>query len=50
MADEQALPAYLETDVDRNVTLYEKFGFKFFGGNPAQNWLILKNGDHIIVP
>jgi len=28
MADEQTLPAYLETDVDRNVALYEKFGFK----------------------
>jgi ribosomal protein S18 acetylase RimI-like enzyme len=26
-ADEQGLPAFLETDVDRNVTLYEKFGF-----------------------
>lgn len=26
--DEQGLPAYLETDVDRNVVLYEKFGFK----------------------
>ena len=25
--DEQRLPAYLETDVDRNVVLYEKFGF-----------------------
>jgi hypothetical protein len=27
---------------------YEKFGFKPFGGDPAQNWLILKNGDHVI--
>ena len=27
---------------------YEKLGFKEFGGNAAQNWLILKNGDHII--
>lgn len=26
--DEQSSPGYLETDVDRNVTLYEKFGFK----------------------
>ena len=26
--DEQRLPSYLETDVDRNVVLYEKFGFK----------------------
>jgi ribosomal protein S18 acetylase RimI-like enzyme len=28
MADEQSLPSYLETDLDRNVALYEKFGFK----------------------
>ena len=34
MADEQALPAYLETDVDRNVTLYEKFGFKVVAREP----------------
>ena len=27
---------------------YEKFGFKVFAGDPAQNWLILKNGDHEI--
>ena len=26
--DDQGLPAYLETDVDRNVPLYQKFGFK----------------------
>jgi len=26
--DEQGLPAYLETDVDRNMVFYEKFGFK----------------------
>ena len=26
--DEQGSPAYLETDVDRNVVLYEKFGFR----------------------
>lgn len=28
MADDQACAAYLETDVDRNVALYERFGFK----------------------
>jgi hypothetical protein len=27
---------------------YEKFGFKPFGGDPSQNWLIMKNGDHVI--
>jgi len=28
MVDEQDSPAYLETDVDKNVALYERFGFK----------------------
>jgi ribosomal protein S18 acetylase RimI-like enzyme len=28
IVDEQGLPAYLETDVDRNVALYEQFGFR----------------------
>lgn len=27
---------------------YEKLGFHAFGGNAAQNWLIMKNGDHVI--
>jgi catechol 2,3-dioxygenase-like lactoylglutathione lyase family enzyme len=27
---------------------YEKLGFEQFGGDITQNWLILKNGDHII--
>ena len=27
---------------------YEKLGFTAFAGNPAQNWLILKNGDHAV--
>jgi ribosomal protein S18 acetylase RimI-like enzyme len=31
MADTDGPPAYLETDVDRNVTLYEKFGFRVVG-------------------
>lgn len=35
-------------DLEKSRTFYEKFGFKVFGGNAAQNWLILKNGDHII--
>ena len=29
--DAAASAAYLETDVDRNVTLYERFGFKVIG-------------------
>ncbi len=27
---------------------YEKLGFIAFTGNPEKNWLIMKNGDHII--
>jgi len=27
---------------------YEKFGFKAFAGDASKNWLILKNGDHVI--
>lgn len=27
---------------------YEKFGFRAFHGDPAQNWLIMKNGPHVI--
>ncbi len=35
-------------DLEASKAFYEKFGFKIFGGDQAQNWLILKNGDHII--
>ena len=35
-------------DLDASRKFYEKFGFTVFGGNPAQNWLILKNGSHVI--
>src|ERR1700681_2121825 len=35
-------------DLEASRKFYEKFGFKVFGGNAAQNWLILKNGDHVI--
>ncbi len=27
---------------------YEKLGFTQFGGDPEQNWVIMKNGDHVI--
>jgi catechol 2,3-dioxygenase-like lactoylglutathione lyase family enzyme len=27
---------------------YEKLGFRVFGGNAEENWLIMKNGDHVI--
>ena len=35
-------------DLEASRAFYEKFGFKAFGGDPSQNWLILKNGDHVI--
>jgi predicted enzyme related to lactoylglutathione lyase len=35
-------------DLEASRKFYEKFGFKVFTGNPAQNWLILKNGAHVI--
>jgi len=35
-------------DLEKSKAFYEKFGFKAFAGNAAQNWLILKNGDHVI--
>lgn len=35
-------------DIAASRAFYEKFGFTVFGGNAAQNWLILKNGDHVI--
>ena len=35
-------------DLEASRKFYEKFGFKVFAGNAAQNWLILKNGDHAI--
>ena len=35
-------------DLDASRSFYEKFGFKPIMGDAAQNWLILKNGDHVI--
>ncbi|MFN0119827.1 MAG: VOC family protein [Blastocatellia bacterium] len=35
-------------DLAASRQFYEKFGFSAFAGDPAQNWLILKNGDHVI--
>ena len=35
-------------DLAASRTFYEKFGFRAFAGDAAQNWLILKNGDHVI--
>ena len=35
-------------DLAASRTFYEKFGFKAFAGDASKNWLILKNGDHVI--
>jgi catechol 2,3-dioxygenase-like lactoylglutathione lyase family enzyme len=35
-------------DIEASRVFYEKFGFKKFGGNASEGWLILKNGDTII--
>jgi lactoylglutathione lyase len=35
-------------DLAASRAFYEKFGFTAFGGDASQNWLILKNGDHVI--
>ena len=35
-------------DLEASRAFYEKFGFKAFGGDASKNWLILKNGDHVI--
>ena len=35
-------------DLEASRAFYEKFGFTAFAGDASQNWLIMKNGDHII--
>ena len=35
-------------DIHASKAFYEKFGFEILGGDISQNWLILKNGDHVI--
>ena len=35
-------------ELEKSKIFYEKLGFKVFGGDPSQNWLIMKNGDHSI--
>ena len=33
-------------DIKAFKDFYQKLGFKEVGGDIAQNWLILRNGDH----
>ena len=35
-------------DIEASKRFYEKLGFSVFGGHQEQNWLILKNGEHVI--
>jgi lactoylglutathione lyase len=35
-------------DLAASRAFYEKLGFAMFAGDPSQNWVILKNGDHVI--
>lgn len=35
-------------DIHASKAFYEKLGFEVFGGDISQNWLILKNGEHVI--
>ena len=35
-------------DIEASKAFYEKLGFKIFGGDISQNWLILKNGELVI--
>jgi len=35
-------------DIQASKTFYEKFGFTAVLGDASQNWLIMKNGDHVI--
>ncbi len=35
-------------DLETSKQFYEKLGFEVFHGDAAQNWLIMKNGDHVI--
>ena len=35
-------------DLDASKSFYMKLGFDVFAGDATQNWLIMKNGTHII--
>jgi lactoylglutathione lyase len=36
------------SDLAASKQFYEKFGFSVFGGDEAQNWLIMKNGECVM--
>jgi catechol 2,3-dioxygenase-like lactoylglutathione lyase family enzyme len=35
-------------DIEASREFYEKFGFTAFAGDASQNWLMLRNGSHVI--
>jgi lactoylglutathione lyase len=35
-------------DIEASKRFYEKLGFSAFMGDQSQNWLIMKNGGHVI--
>ena len=35
-------------DIHASKAFYEKLGFTQFHGDMAENWVIMKNGDHVI--
>ena len=35
-------------DIATSRAFYEQFGFEAVGGDPSENWQILRNGDHTI--
>lgn len=35
-------------DIEASRLFYEKLGFTVFAGEQSQNWIIMKNGDHVI--
>lgn len=35
-------------NIEASKLFYEKLGFSTFGGDQSQNWLILKNGGHVV--
>jgi predicted lactoylglutathione lyase len=35
-------------DLGKSRQFYEKLGFEVFHGDQTQNWLIMKNGSHVI--
>ena len=36
------------SDLAASQAFYEKLGFRVFGGDAEQNWLMMKNGEHVI--